>query len=94
MVANDHDIWWLKIIMMQLILNQSILILNGTFSIKQPILKKYEHIIYSKCIIYILDPFGSRMGSSIFVFKKHYQMEMKLKNKTMPTFKITFISIL
>jgi hypothetical protein len=44
--------------------------------------------------MYILDPFGSRMGSSIFVFKKHYQMEMKLKNKTMPTFKITFISIL
>jgi hypothetical protein len=26
--------------------------------------------------MYILDPFGSRMGSSIFVFKKHYQMEM------------------
>jgi hypothetical protein len=42
--------------------------------------------------MYILDPFGSRMGSSIFFFKKNYQMEMKLKNKTMPTFKISFFS--
>jgi hypothetical protein len=42
---------------------------------------KYEYLIYPNYIMYILDIFGSKMGSLVFVFKKHYQMEMKLKKK-------------